>query len=95
MMISGDPQLIERFRARGVVHHMAPHPNAPTEAWDAFFVRVFRACDDLAKELNDLGMITGTLWDQTGPELLRVWWLGASWPLLEQWETFILRTAAP
>jgi hypothetical protein len=93
MVISEEQQLVDMFAARGVVHDMAPQPNDPSEAWDAFFVRVFRACDDVAKELSDTGVIAGTLWDETGPVLLRAWWLGACWPLLEQWDAFMLRAS--
>ena len=80
------------FTARGVVSESAPRPDAPFELWDAFFVRLFGACHEIATALADSGFITGTLWDESGPALLRAWWLATFQPQLKQWEAFVSRT---
>ena len=91
-LTTDEQQLDHMFSARGVVADSAPPTDAPAELWDAFFVRLFGACHDIATQLADAGLITGPLWDESGPALLRAWWLAASQPLLKQWEAFILRS---
>jgi hypothetical protein len=91
-LTTDEQQLLRMFTARGVVADSAPSRGAPAELWDAFFVRLFGACHDIARELAEAALITGPLWDESGPALLRAWWLATSQPLLEQWEAFILRS---
>src|SRR5262249_58310585 len=88
---NAEQNLVYISPAGGVLSEGAPPVDAPAELWDAFFVRLFGACHDIAKELADSGFITGTLWDESGSALLRAWWLATFQPQLKQSHPFIIR----